>query len=201
MLASITRYTKAVNPFHFSSSCRLFCWQSKLFSSRQVPPVSAALTETELSTARNWLAKLTINTIPRNVGDASYSRSSGPGGQNVNKVNSKATLKVPLDRLTKIVPLALHNELRASRYHAERSGNLVIQSDESRQQSKNLDLCYEKLRDVLLAAGKTAVPGETSPEQRQRVKELNKAGNEARLKEKKKHSSKKSNRKGSRFDD
>lgn len=33
-----------------------------------------------------------------------YSRSSGPGGQNVNKVNTKATLKLDLDRAAKWLP-------------------------------------------------------------------------------------------------
>ena len=35
--------------------------------------------------ARNWLGRFNIDTIPRNLGDVSFSRSSGPGGQNVNK--------------------------------------------------------------------------------------------------------------------
>lgn len=34
---------------------------------------------------RNWLDGFNINTIPRSLGDVSFSRSSGPGGQNVNK--------------------------------------------------------------------------------------------------------------------
>ena len=35
--------------------------------------------------ARQWLANYNTNTIPRNICDKSFSRSSGPGGQNVNK--------------------------------------------------------------------------------------------------------------------
>lgn len=35
--------------------------------------------------ARHWLDGFNINTIPRSLGDVSFSRSSGPGGQNVNK--------------------------------------------------------------------------------------------------------------------
>jgi hypothetical protein len=41
--------------------------------------------EEELRAARSWLADFTVDTIPRSVGDVSFSRSSGPGGQNVNK--------------------------------------------------------------------------------------------------------------------
>ena len=41
--------------------------------------------EEELSAARRWLAKLNPDTIPRTICDVTFSRSSGPGGQNVNK--------------------------------------------------------------------------------------------------------------------
>ena len=41
--------------------------------------------EAELDAARKWLANLDTDTIPRSIGDVSFSRSSGPGGQNVNK--------------------------------------------------------------------------------------------------------------------
>ena len=35
--------------------------------------------------ARKWLSKFSIHTIPRNLCEVTFSRSSGPGGQNVNK--------------------------------------------------------------------------------------------------------------------
>lgn len=41
--------------------------------------------EDELRAARQWLSKLDPDTIPRELCDVSFSRSSGPGGQNVNK--------------------------------------------------------------------------------------------------------------------
>jgi len=70
----------------------------------------------------------------------------------VNKVNSKATLKVPLMSLLPLVPHILHGEIRSSRFVANRSQSLVIQSDESRKQSENLEFCFEKLQDILAAA-------------------------------------------------
>lgn len=39
----------------------------------------------ELQEARKWLAQLHAETIPKIIGELSFSRSSGPGGQNVNK--------------------------------------------------------------------------------------------------------------------
>lgn len=41
--------------------------------------------EAELAAARQWLKKLDPDTIPRDICEVSFSRSSGPGGQNVNK--------------------------------------------------------------------------------------------------------------------
>ena len=41
--------------------------------------------EEELQAARKWLEELDAETIPVNIGELSFSRSSGPGGQNVNK--------------------------------------------------------------------------------------------------------------------
>ncbi|OKO96986.1 hypothetical protein PENSUB_10389 [Penicillium subrubescens] len=117
----------------------------------------------DVELARKWLKAFEsgVKSIPRHVGQVSFSRSSGPGGQNA----------------------------------------LVIQSDESRQQATNVDLCYAKLNRLLVISAKEVIPGETSQEQKDRVSKLQRAQNEARLKEKKIHSSKKSNRRGSKYDD
>ena len=117
------------------------------------------------------------------------------------RVNSKATLKIPLVALLPLVPSLLHSQLRDSRYATDRSQNLVIQSDESRQQSSNVEACFDKLHQLLLNSAKQVVPGETSKEQRARVHKLQHAQNEARLKSKKFLSNKKSNRRGSKYDD
>jgi hypothetical protein len=42
-------------------------------------------TEGDVSAARKWLAELHEASLPSSIGEVSYSRSSGPGGQNVNK--------------------------------------------------------------------------------------------------------------------
>lgn len=41
--------------------------------------------DSELDRARTWLTSLSPSSIPRHIGHVSFSRSSGPGGQNVNK--------------------------------------------------------------------------------------------------------------------
>ncbi|KAJ5924582.1 hypothetical protein N7466_008769 [Penicillium verhagenii] len=157
--------------------------------------------------ARKWLKTLDSQTVPRQVGELSFSRSSGPGGQNVNKansggrVNTKATLKVPFAALLPLVPRLLHPKLQASRFAAERSQALVFHSDESRKQASNVDSCFDKLHQLLESSAKAVIPGETSPEQKDRVHKLQRAQNESRLKSKKFQSDKKSNRRGNKYDD
>ncbi|KAF2470270.1 uncharacterized protein BDR25DRAFT_161786, partial [Lindgomyces ingoldianus] len=158
------------------------------------------VSEEDIQAARRWLEKLSAETVPKTIAELSFSRSSGPGGQNVNKVNSKATLKVPLDALLRYIPSALHSEIRASRYMAPRSNSIIIQADDSRKQADNAQSCYARLHQVIVEAGRNALPGETSVEQAQRVKNLQKADNERRLKSKKMLSSKKSSRRAGRGD-
>lgn len=88
------------------------------------------------------------------------------------RVNSKATLKVPLDTLLQHVPTAIHGELRRSRYVAAKSNSLVVQADDSRKQNDNAHSCYRRLYEAIVEAGQHAVPSETSAEQVQRVKSL-----------------------------
>ena len=93
-------------------------------------------------------------TIPDAELRLSFSRSSGPGGQNVNKVNSKATLhwqasnspSLPADVRARFV------QKYASRLTNE--GEIVIASQESRDQPKNIAACYEKLREMILAVAR-----------------------------------------------
>ncbi|KAJ6167022.1 hypothetical protein N7470_002469 [Penicillium chermesinum] len=133
---------------------------------------SISSSDHEVELARAWLKTLNPKSIPRHVGEVSFSRSSGPGGQNVNKVNSKATLKIPLDILLPLVPRLLHPQLRASRYATQRSQALVFQSDESRKQASNVDSCFEKLHQLLESTAKAVIPGDTSDQQRDRVRRL-----------------------------
>ncbi|OOF96643.1 hypothetical protein ASPCADRAFT_129715, partial [Aspergillus carbonarius ITEM 5010] len=152
---------------------------TRTFASRRAAAISnhqGLDSEEDLTAAREWVAKLNSKaiTIPRDICEFSFSRSSGPGGQNVNKVNSKATLRVSLESLLPLVPQVLHSPLLASRYVAARNQSLVIQSEESRRQTANLESCYDKLHQLLKSLADDNIPGETSQEQRDRVQRLRK---------------------------
>ena len=86
----------------------------------------------------------------------SYVRSGGPGGQNVNKVASKAVLRWDL-AASPSLPDDVKTRLRAreaNRITAE--GELVLTSQRYRDQERNRQDCLEKLREFVLEA--TAVP-------------------------------------------
>jgi ribosome-associated protein len=103
----------------------------------------------------------------------SFARSGGPGGQNVNKVSSKAVLR--FDVLTSPSLPADVRERFLTRFSSRvtRAGEVVIHSDEFRDQPKNIQACYEKLRDmivVVLRAPKKRRP--TKPTRGSKVRRL-----------------------------
>jgi ribosome-associated protein len=81
-------------------------------------------------------------------GDIRFSRSGGPGGQNVNKVNTKVTLRLAVTRL----PLTEEEKARVLKYlhtRLTKEGELVIHSSETRSQKQNR-LLAEKRAALLL---------------------------------------------------
>lgn len=89
--------------------------------------------------------------IPVREFEWSFARGSGPGGQNVNKVNSKATLRWrPIECAVLPEDMRQRFVLRfGSRLTNE--GELLIDSEEFRDQPQNVRRCLEKLREMLLA--------------------------------------------------
>ncbi len=114
--------------------------------------------------------------IPRRELQFSFVRSSGPGGQNVNKVASKAVLRWSVAG-TASIPEDVRGRLLAqfARRINDR-GELVLSSQRFRDQAKNVDDCLEKLRGLVLSASKR-------PRPRKKTRPT-KAAREARLREK-----------------
>src|SRR3954470_3263542 len=82
----------------------------------------------------------------------SYVRSGGPGGQNVNKVASKAVLRWDLAS-SPSVPAEVKARLRTlQRRRVTTEGELVLNSQRYRDQERNKEDCREKLRAMLLEA-------------------------------------------------
>jgi len=94
------------------------------------------------------LLRLSIETH----GEESFSRSSGPGGQNVNKVSSKALLRMNLQLLGGVTDeeRARLTVKLASRLNAE--GQLVLQAQDERSQLLNRELAISRLVALIVAA-------------------------------------------------
>jgi ribosome-associated protein len=125
--------------------------------------------------------------IPQDELQFTYARSSGKGGQNVNKVNSKAVLKWS-PTTSRAMPGAVRErflEKFATRLTNE--GDLVIMSDEHRDQGRNVSECIDRLKDMIMSVWRAPkVRRATKPTFGSKMR---------RLKGKKEHSEKKQNRK------
>jgi ribosome-associated protein len=91
-------------------------------------------------------------TAPHDALRLQYARGSGPGGQNVNKVNTKAELWLDLSRVRGLTPNALARlrTLAGSRLTVD--GHLHLSSDESRSQEGNRTEILRRLRDMIVEA-------------------------------------------------
>lgn len=112
-----------------------------------------------------------------------FARSSGPGGQNINKVNSKATLTWNLAESDSISEEVKKRFLaKFNRYMV--GDEVIIQSQRFRSQSRNKQDCIDKLHEMLNTV-------RTPPKKRIATKPSKAAVNE-RIKQKKQRSEKKS---------
>lgn len=115
------------------------------------------------------------------------SRSSGPGGQNVNKVNSKVILRWNVLHSTLITDeqkVLLLNKLSTQ---LTREGELILTAQESRSQLQNKEAVIEKLNTLLRKAF-------TKPKARKATKPT-KSSKVKRVDNKKRHAEKKQWRK------
>jgi ribosome-associated protein len=107
--------------------------------------------------------------VPDSALRFSFSRASGPGGQNVNKVSTRAELRIDLDAIplpprakarlrtlagSRIVGAQTAiEELEDGRTReVTRGGELIITSGEHRSQSQNKSECMDRLRELLIEA-------------------------------------------------
>ena len=94
-------------------------------------------------------------TIPYHELDFSFVRSSGPGGQNVNKVNSKAVLRWRIVDSPSLPILGRTQILERLAPKITQEGDLIIMSDRFRDQKMNKDDCIAKLNELLEWASHT----------------------------------------------
>jgi ribosome-associated protein len=122
----------------------------------------------------------------RAFAEAGFSRSGGPGGQNVNKVNTKVTLRLRLSEIAGISETEMERVKSLLANRVTINGEIVIISDEERSQRINLERAYFRMETLIVAAARL-------PKKRRPTKP-SRAAKEKRLQAKKRQGQKKAER-------
>jgi len=141
---------------------------------------------------QNLLAVNESLSIPRNELDVRVSRSSGAGGQHVNKTSSRVEIfwNVLASRALSEEQRVRLQEKLGPRLTTE--GSIRVVASDMRSQSRNRDLAEERLAELVKRA--LVVP------RKRKATKPTRAAKEARLEAKKRHSHKKRERRDASFD-
>lgn len=90
--------------------------------------------------------------IPESEFDWTYTRAGGPGGQNVNKVSSKAVLRWNVLSSPSLPAHVKDRLIALNRRRVAQTGDLILTSQRFRDQERNRQDCLEKLAEMVREA-------------------------------------------------
>eukprot|EP00252_Welwitschia_mirabilis_P016796 TRINITY_DN3723_c0_g1_i2.p1 TRINITY_DN3723_c0_g1~~TRINITY_DN3723_c0_g1_i2.p1 ORF type:complete len:228 (+),score=52.77 TRINITY_DN3723_c0_g1_i2:84-767(+) len=159
-------------------------------SKSKTPTRSAHMLEVmQEAEERASIAKEPIPQIKLEHVTVNFARSGGPGGQNVNKVNTKVDMRFNVAAADWLSPWVKERIMQMEKNRINSDGELVISSTKTRTQKGNIEDALAKLQSIIDAA--SYVPPPPSEETKKKIKKLAAINNEKRLQKKKAVSQKK----------
>lgn len=168
-------------PFPPLSSVQLAPWKRLA----RFSAFEASLDPADLSEARKWRDSVSDASLPK--GTTVFARSSGPGGQHVNKsvplpfrarllsvlidilrTETKAITTWPVAELTEILPKLMHPLLRSSKHYVKNKDSLSFHAQTGRDRNANAEENRSKLLQELQRMYSDVVPGDTGVEKKQK---------------------------------